>query len=155
MQSLRADNSSNKSPPRQTAVRFPRVHLTSRPKSSPIFSATRSTGTTIGPGEDCDSDESADEAKIQERQRPSDQLQFVLQEAAEQHGDEGVEDCGGEDSDDGAIGSRETAAAFGGISLDDFDEAGGEEADGDYWRDELDETQNALEPEVGSGSAEA
>jgi hypothetical protein len=40
------------------------------------------------------------------------------------------------------------------IFLNDLDEARGEEADGDDGRDELDETQNALEPQVGSGVAE-
>lgn len=64
----------------------------------------------------------------------------MLQEAAEEHGDEGVQDRSGEDADDGTIGGCETAASFGGILLDDLDEAGGEEADGDDRGDELDET---------------
>ena len=63
----------------------------------------------------------------------------MLQEAAEKHGDEGVEDCGGEDTDDGAIRSCKTTSSLGGILLDDLDEAGGEEADGDDWGDELNE----------------
>lgn len=103
--------------------------------------ATWPTGAAVRSGEDCNGDESADEAEIQEHQRPADQFGFALQEAAEEHGDEGVEDCGGEDTDDGAIGGCETAALLG-----DLDKAGGEQADGDDWGDELDETQDALEP---------
>jgi hypothetical protein len=152
---LRADNSSNKSPPRQTAIRLPRYDRTSWPKPSPILLATRPTRTAIRPGKNRNSNESTDKAEIQEHQRPADQLRFVLQEAAEQHGDKGVEDCGGEDSDDGSIGGREAAAAFGGVLLDDFDEARGEEADGDDGGDELDEAQDALQPEVESGLSES
>ena len=151
----RADDGSNKSPPRQTAVPLPWNELASRPKSSSILFTTRPTGTAIRSSKNRNSDESADEAEIQEHQRPADQLRLVLQETAEQHGDEGVEDRGGEDSDDGAVGSCEAATAFGGILLDDFDEARGEEADGNDRRDELDETQDPLEPEVKSGLAEA
>jgi hypothetical protein len=146
----RANNSRNESPPRQTAVRLARNNMTSEPKSSPILFATRPTGAAVRPSEDRDSDESGDKAEVQEHQRPADQLRFVLQEAAEQHGDEGVEDCGGEDPGDGAVGGCEAAAL-----LDDLDEAGGEEADGDDRGDELEEAQDALEQEVGSGFAEA
>jgi hypothetical protein len=151
----RADDGSNKSPPRQTAVPLPWNELASRPKSSSILFTTRPTGTAIRSGKNRNSDESADEAEIQEHQRPADQLRLVLQEAAEQHGNEGVEDRGGEDSDDSAVGCREAAAAFGWILLDDFDEARGEEADGDNRRHKLDEAQDTLEPEVKSGLAEA
>jgi hypothetical protein len=151
----RANDSRNERPPRQTAVRPAMHEMANRPKPSPILLTTRPTGAAVRPGEDRDSDESADEAEIQEHQRPADHPRFVLQEAAEQHGDEGVEDCGGEDADDGAIGGCEAAACFVGDFLDDLDEAGGEEADGNDGRDELDEAQDALEQQVGPGLAEA
>ena len=129
--------------------------MTGEPKPSPILLATRPTGAAVRPSEDRNSDESAYEAEIQEHHGPANEFPLVLQEAAEQHSDEGVEDCGGEDSDDGAIGSCRVAACFVGASVDYFDEAGGEEADGDDRGDELDEAQDSLEPEVGSGFAEA
>jgi len=129
--------------------------MTGEPKPSPILLATRPTGPAVRPSEDRDGDESADEAEIQEHHGPADEFWLVLQQAAEQHGDDGVEDCGGEDAYDGTIGGCEVAARFVGSSMDDFDEAGGEEADGDDGRQKLDETQYTLEPEVGSRFAEA
>jgi len=74
----------------------------------------------------------------------------VRQKAAGEHGDEGVEDCEGEDADNGAVGGCEVAAEPG-----NFDEAGGEQGDGDDGGDELGGAQDALEPEVGDGVAEA
>lgn len=79
----------------------------------------------------------------------------MLQEAAEKHGDEGVEDRSGEYTDDGAVGSCKATSSLGGILLDNFDEPRREETNGDDWGDELNETQDALEPQVGSGLAEA
>lgn len=70
----------------------------------------------------------------------------MLQETAEKHGDESVEDSSGENTDDGAIGSCKTASSFSRILLDNLDETGGEEADGDDRGDKLNESQDALEP---------
>jgi len=79
----------------------------------------------------------------------------VLQEAAKKHGDEGVEDRSGKDTDDSTIGSCKATSSLGGILLDNFDEPRGEKTDGDDWGDELNEAQDALEPQIGSGLAEA
>jgi hypothetical protein len=70
----------------------------------------------------------------------------VLQEAAAKHGNEGVKNRSGEDADDGAIGSCEAASSLGRILLDNFEEPGGEETVGNDRGDELDESQDTLEP---------
>jgi len=143
---LRADDGGDECSPWQLAVRFARDDLTRWTETSSIFLTTWPTGATIRSSKNGDSDESPNKAKIQEHQRPANQFRLVLQEAAEKHGDEGVKNRSGEDTDDGAIGSCKTASSFSRVSLDNFDEARGEETDGDDRGDELNETQNALEP---------
>lgn len=100
---LRANDGSDESSPRQLAVGPARHHLAGRTKTSPIFLTTWPTRAAVWSSENGDSNESADKAEVQEHQRPADQFRLVLQEAAEKHGGEGVEDRSGEYTDDGAI----------------------------------------------------
>jgi hypothetical protein len=151
---LRADDGRDESAPRQFAVLAARDRLTGRTETSSVFFTARSTGATIRSSENGNGNECTDEAEIQEHQSPADQFRLVFQDAAEDHGDKSVEDSSGQNANDGAIGGRKAATSFGWIFLNNLDEARGEEADGDDGRDELDETQNALEPQVGSGVAE-
>jgi hypothetical protein len=152
-QDLRADDGGNESTPWQAAVLAARNRLTGRTETSSVFFTARSTGATIRSGKNGHGNECTNEAEIQEHQSPADQFGLVLQDAAEDHGNESVEDSSGQNSHDGAIRGCKVATSTGWIFLNDLDKARGEEADGDDGRDELDETQNALEPQVGSGVA--
>jgi hypothetical protein len=152
-QDLRADDSRDESTPWQAAVLAARDRLTGRTETSSVFFTARSTGTTIRSGKNGHGNECTDEAKIQEHQCPADQFGLVLQDTAQDHGDKSVEDSSGQNANDGAIGRCKVATSTGWIFLNDLDKARGEEANGDDGRDELDETQNALEPQVGSGVA--
>lgn len=143
---LRANYGSDERSPRQFAISLARDNLTGWTKTSSVLLATWSTGATVGSSKNGDSDERANKAEVQEHQRPADKFRLVLQEAAEKHGNECVENCSSENTDNGAIGSCEAASSLSGILLDDFDEPGGEETDGNDRGDELDESQDTLEP---------
>jgi hypothetical protein len=87
---LRADNCRDESTPWQAAVLATRDRLTGRTETSSVFFTARSTGATIRSGENGHGNECTDEAKIQEHQCPANQFRLVLQNAAEDHGNESV-----------------------------------------------------------------
>ena len=74
-------------------------------------------------GEDSDGDESYDEGDVKHYQRKADPRWCSgFDTEPGDHGDKGVEDGGGENAFNGAIGGRSVASEF-----DDFGDAGGEE----------------------------
>jgi hypothetical protein len=126
---LRTDDGGNESAPWQLAVLAARNRLTGWAETSSVFFTARSTGATIRSGQYGHGNECTNEAEIQEHQSPANQFGLVLQDAAEDHGNESVENSSGQNANDGAIGGCKVATPTGWIFLNDLDEARGEEAD--------------------------
>lgn len=98
----------------------------------------------------CHANERAHEDQIAEHQQPAKRFRSAVFDAElGQHCEKRVEDGGGEDAFDGAIGGCQ---AF--VEAGDFDQARAEEAEGDDGGEELEDTVEALPHAVELGGAE-
>lgn len=136
---LRAQDSQDESTPWQVAVDTARdTSVDSR-----VFGeVARTAGTvTLWAGENRNCDEGADEQEIDHDEDHAKHIgACALDAELESHGDEGVQNSGGEDTFDGAIGSR---CATG--KVDDLAEAEGEKNQGGEGGNKLEEAEETVE----------
>jgi hypothetical protein len=125
---LRADNSQNKRAPGKITRVIMRIDCRTRHVARTAIAQTRravamsrASKTTVGPGENSDSDKGTDEQHVQQHPDPAKCATAgisALLDAAEKGADEGVEDCCSEDAFDGPVSAIDATAR-----LDRVDEA--------------------------------
>jgi hypothetical protein len=117
---LRADNSQNKRAPRKITRVIMRIGCPTRHAARTAIAQTRraiampwASKTTVGPGENSDSDKGTDEQHVQQDPDPAKCATAgigALLDAAEEGADEGVEDCCSKNAFDGPVSAIDATA---------------------------------------------
>jgi hypothetical protein len=155
---LRADDSQDKRAPRQVARIIPTGRFTRdvprviAAQSRWIVAVCYARQSTFRPRQDTNCNKRSDEENIQQHPYPSQYAAprvRALLDTAQERGDECVQDGGGENAFDGAVGSVDAATGLDGVDeAVDLVETRGEDAEGDHCGEELQDAREAEEPAI-------
>lgn len=161
-----ADNSQNKRTPRKITRVIMRIGCCTRhvtrtaiAQTRRVVAMSRASKTTIGPGENSDSDKGTDEQHIQQHPDPAKCATAgigALLDAAEKATDESVEDRCSEDAFDGPVGAIDATARLNRVDeAVHFVEALGEDTERDERGEELQDANRTEEHAVEGSSLES